>query len=82
MRVSYAESQLSTSSFGTRGHVSSEAVVYFPDTLGRAADVNVPASASSPAVVQPNSESSAPVLAIDMQTMEVESMPPLSWGKC
>ena len=65
MPASYAQSDLSTkiTSLGTRGHVSSEAAAYFPDALGNS--VEVAASTPSPATVRINSESSAPVLAIE-----------------
>jgi RNA polymerase sigma-70 factor, ECF subfamily len=44
--------------------MSLETAAYFPDTLGSASDVDAPASASSPVMVQPNSGSASPVVAI------------------
>jgi RNA polymerase sigma-70 factor (ECF subfamily) len=50
--------------------VSLDAAAYFPDALGSAAEVDVPASASSPVIVQPNSGSAAPLVATNSPLRE------------
>jgi RNA polymerase sigma-70 factor (ECF subfamily) len=50
--------------------VSHDAAAYFPDALRSAAEVDVPASASSPVIVQPNSGSAATIVAINSPLRE------------
>ena len=50
--------------------MSHDAAAYFPDALRSAAEVDVPASASSPVIVQPNSGSAATIVAINSPLRE------------